>query len=268
MEQVVTMDLAKQIERVEIDSFYSRLTRIKMIENNPMAVEIKKFGNATAFTVQNIPGPAFNKIKGMMDEDLLFLNEIIQLYRDKGIPARFEITPAHATSLLYRALAKQGFYHTDFLSNLYEVSPSMFPEEEDSTVSIREFKGNEFDLFAELYIDAFDMPDFLMESIALNNQVLHDTPEWKFYLASYNGIPAGIGVLYIGRKGAYLAAAGTIPYYRNKGIQSALIRHRINVAVRHNCELIVGQAKFGSGSQNNMERAGLKIAYTKSVWNQ
>ena len=265
MEQVVTKELAKRIERVEIDSLYSRLSRIEQIEKNPMDVEIKKYGNATAFTVRNIPGPTFNKIKGMMEEDLSYLDEIIQLYKGKEIPARFELTPAHATSPLYSALAKKGLYHTDFSSNLY-ANPSILSDAEFPSISIREFEENEFDLFAKLYIDAFGMPDFLKKSIAQNNQVLHGIPEWKFYLACYKDIPAGIGVLFMGEKGAYLAAAGTIPSYRNKGVQSALIRHRMNEALQNNCELIVGQANFGSSSQNNMERAGLKIAYTKSVW--
>ncbi|WP_077247974.1 hypothetical protein [Bacillus sp. FJAT-27986] len=70
----------------------------------------------------------------------------------------------------------------------------------------------------------------------------------------------------MGERGAYLAAAGTIPQYRNKGVQGALIQRRIIEAKRNNCKVIVGQASFGGISQNNMGRAGLKIAYTKSVW--
>ena len=40
----------------------------------------------------------------------------------------------------------------------------------------------------------------------------------------------------------------------------------MHVANQLGCELIVGQARFGSISQNNMERAGMKIAYTKAIW--
>ena len=108
--QVVTNELAKWIEEVETNAFYSRLSRIEKIPDNPMGIEIRKFGNAIAFVAQNIPGPAFNKIKGIMDKDIPLLNELIQLYNDKGIPARFEITPAHATSTLYLALANLGYF--------------------------------------------------------------------------------------------------------------------------------------------------------------
>ena len=269
MEQIVTKELAKWIEAIEIDAIYSRLSRIERVTDNPMGVEMRKYGNATVFTVQNIPGPAFNKVKGMTDEDLPFLNDIVDFYNAKGIPARFEITPAHATSTLYSALKNYGYYHTNFLSNLY-ADPKQLSiyENENQSIAIREFMADEFDLFADLYLEAFEMPTFLQRDIANNNKVLHGSLEWKFYLACYRDKPAGLGVLFIGEKGAYLAAAGTIPAYRNKGIQKALIQYRIKEAKQRNCPFITGQASFGTSSQNNMERAGLKIAYTKSVWNK
>ncbi len=267
MKQVVTKELARWIEGIEADSFYSRLSRLKKITNNPMGVEIKKFGNAIAFSVKNIPGPAFNKIKGMKDEDLIYLDDLIGFYNQKGIPARFELTPAHTTTSLYAALAKRGYFHTDFITNLYaDLRELPIYENNNQSILIREFNANEFDLFAELYIEAFNMPDFLKENIAHNNEVLYGIPGWKFYLATYKAIPAGIGVLFMGEKGAYLAAAGTIPQYRSHGVQGSLIQHRIKEAKHNGFKLIVGQASFGSISQNNMERAGLKIAYTKSVW--
>ena len=65
---------------------------------------------------------------------------------------------------------------------------------------------------------------------------------------------------------ATLAAAATIPDLRNNGVQTALIQERINQAKLLNCTLVIGQAKFASTSQNNMERAGMKVAYTRAIW--
>jgi GNAT superfamily N-acetyltransferase len=110
------------------------------------------------------------------------------------------------------------------------------------------------------------MPAFLKNGVAQNNEILYDNKNWTFFLASYENMPAGIGVLFIKDRIATLAAAATIPELRNIGIQSALLKHRIHQAKLQECDLIVGQAKFGSVSQNNMERVGLKIAYTKAIW--
>lgn len=63
-----------------------------------------------------------------------------------------------------------------------------------------------------------------------------------------------------------IAASAVKPKARNQGIHQALIQFRINEALQQNCSLMIGHAKFASISQNNMERCGLRMAYTKSIW--
>ncbi|MCM3705942.1 hypothetical protein M3205_09350 [Cytobacillus firmus] len=110
------------------------------------------------------------------------------------------------------------------------------------------------------------MPGFLSQGIAENNEVLYDNRNWSFYLAFVNNEPAGIGVVYIEKGVANLAAAAVISAFRNRGVHSALIQARIYQAITANSELVTGQARFGSTSQNNMEKTGLKIGYTKAIW--
>lgn len=136
----------------------------------------------------------------------------------------------------------------------------------DSDITIRKLNENEFDLFGEIYTKGFQMPDFLAGGVAANNKILYSNPQWTFYLAMIGERPVGIGVLFEKDQVATLAAATTLPEERNKGIQSALIQQRMIEAIHNENNLIVGQAKFGSVSQNNMERATMKIAYTKAIW--
>jgi hypothetical protein len=49
-------------------------------------------------------------------------------------------------------------------------------------------------------------------------------------------------------------------------VQTALIARRIADAEAAGAELICSGATLGSASQRNLERAGLKLAYTKTVW--
>lgn len=269
MSLVVNKGLAESLEISEIDTLSSRLTEMHRIDGNPMKVEIQKFGNATAFSVKNIPGPSFNTVKGLKEGDEKQIDKIIDFYKEKEIPVRFELTPAHTSPELLTHLSETGFYQNDFHSTLYA---PLFNEAETSyevneqKILIRKLKRNEFDTFAEIYTKGFEMPPFLKSGIAQNNEILYNIKNWTFYLASYENVPAGIGVLFIKDRIATLAAAATLPTFRNKGIQSALIKHRIYQAILQNCDLIVGQAKFGSISQNNMERAGMSIAYTKAIW--
>lgn len=264
---VVNKDLGVRLENSEIDMLWSRLMAIREIDGNPMGVEIQKFGEATAFSAMNIPGPSFNTVKGLTDNDGKYVEDIIRFYSQKKIPVRFELTPAHVSSDLLTFLNELGFYQLDFHSSLYkEIGSKLSEEKAEPEISIRELESDEFDTFAEIYTKGFQMPSFLKSGVAQNNKILYNNQNWTFYLASVDNVPAGIGVLFTKERTAALAAAATVPALRKKGVQSALIKKRIYQASIKQCDLIAGQAKFGSVSQTNMEKAGMKIGYTKAIW--
>lgn len=57
-----------------------------------------------------------------------------------------------------------------------------------------------------------------------------------------------------------------MPELRNNGVHGELIVRRLKQAQKAGCNLVVGQAAYGSASHRNMERAGMKVAYTKAIW--
>lgn len=57
MSLMLTKDVARSIERSEIDCLQSRLTAIQQIDGNPMGIECKNFGDATAFQAKKYPWP-------------------------------------------------------------------------------------------------------------------------------------------------------------------------------------------------------------------
>ncbi|ASI78956.1 GNAT family N-acetyltransferase [Bacillus cereus group sp. Bc002] len=265
MSTIMTFNTAQEIENAEIHMLSSRLTLLQAINGNPMQVQMKKFGSATAFSSKVIAGPAFNTVKGITFTNTDELDEIISYYQSLQIPCRFEITPAQGTAELFHYLSEKGFYQSSFHTALYSIpreNPSLLP----SNISVRQLKENEFHIFADIYVRGFNMPPFTKDGVRQNNEILYDKPGWYFFIAEVQNTPAGIGVLYINNGIASLAASATLPEFQRKGCHTALIQKRLETAIESNCHLIVGQAKFGSGSQNNMERAHMKIAYTKSIW--
>ncbi|HDR4730078.1 TPA: GNAT family N-acetyltransferase [Bacillus cereus] len=263
MSTIMTLNAAQEIENAEIHMLSSRLKALQALAENPMQVQMKKFGSATAFSSKIIAGPAFNTVKGITNTDEL--DEIISYYQSLQIPCRFEITPAQGTAELFQYLSEKGFYQSSFHTALYskpKEDPSLLP----SNISVRKLKENEFDIFADIYVRGFNMPSFTKDGVRQNNEILYNKPGWHFFIAEIQNTPASIGVLYINKGVASLAASATLPEFQRKGCHTALIQKRIETAIESNCHLIVGQARFGSGSQNNMERAHMKIAYTKSIW--
>ncbi|MGN4886153.1 GNAT family N-acetyltransferase [Bacillus cereus group sp. MYBK106-1] len=265
MSTIMTINTAQEIENAEIHMLSSRLALLQAMDGNPMQVQVKKFSSATAFSSKVIAGPAFNTVKGVTFINTDEIDAIISYYHSLQIPCRFEITPAQGTAELFQYLSEKGFYQSSFHTALYSTpreDPSLLP----SNISVRKLKENEFDVFADIYVRGFNMPSFTKDGVRQNNEILYDKPGWHFFIAEVQNIPAGIGVLYINKGITSLAASATLPEFQRKGCHTALIQKRIETAIESNCHLIVGQARFGSSSQNNMERAHMKIAYTKSIW--
>jgi GNAT superfamily N-acetyltransferase len=64
---------------------------------------------------------------------------------------------------------------------------------------------------------------------------------------------------------AALFGTATLPEYRGRGVQTALIARRLHEASKAGCDYAVVSTLPGSGSQRNMERRGFRVAYTKLV---
>lgn len=86
------------------------------------------------------------------------------------------------------------------------------------------------------------------------------------FLAEIDGTPAAAGALTLHQGVALFGGAATVPAFRRRGLQSALLAERMRYAAEHGCDLAMMVAEAGSGSQHNAERQGFRIAYTRLKW--
>ncbi|GGA12709.1 N-acetyltransferase [Paenibacillus marchantiophytorum] len=266
MPPVVTLDLAKRIEQAEIHTLESRLTAIGAKAGNPQGVYIQKFGAATAFLVKGVPDPYFNSVRGLTSENADVIEDILAFYREHEASCRFHLIPGQVTELA-RKLSAKGYFQSAFHSSLYGSSLSN-ERSESSNLTIRAFTEEDFDVFGQIYVKGFQMPSDLHQAVAQNNEVLYRQSGWHYYLAAINDVPVAVASLHIQDGVGSFAAAVTLPEYRKQGCHTALLLHRAAVAGDLECDLLVGQASYGSASQNNMERMGMRLAYTKSIWSK
>jgi GNAT superfamily N-acetyltransferase len=89
------------------------------------------------------------------------------------------------------------------------------------------------------------------------------TPGTSCYLARVGGRAAGGAALGIRGSVAGLFGASTLPEFRNRGIQSALVRARLAAAKAAGCEWAMCIAQPGTTSHRNMEREDFGVAYTR-----
>jgi ribosomal protein S18 acetylase RimI-like enzyme len=90
----------------------------------------------------------------------------------------------------------------------------------------------------------------------------------KFYLAYSGETPVAQAILDCRNDTAYLASASTLPEWRRRGFQSALIRRRLADARALGCRVVFGGADFESSSRTNQMACGLQVAYTAAWWCQ
>jgi GNAT superfamily N-acetyltransferase len=96
-------------------------------------------------------------------------------------------------------------------------------------------------------------PRELLES-ALEGFLL--APDFQRYGAWIDGALAGVSCLRLDGKLAQLCGATTVLAYRRRGVQSALLRHRLAVAVEAGCTLVLMTTQPGSKSHQNGCRLG------------
>jgi GNAT superfamily N-acetyltransferase len=86
------------------------------------------------------------------------------------------------------------------------------------------------------------------------------------FVAEIDGVIAATGALAMHEGVAMFAGASTIPAFRGRGAQNALLQARLRMAAEHGCEIAAMGAQPGSASQRNAERQGFRVAYTRTKW--
>ncbi|TNE88391.1 MAG: N-acetyltransferase [Deltaproteobacteria bacterium] len=81
---------------------------------------------------------------------------------------------------------------------------------------------------------------------------------WRRYVAYVDGEPAGEALLTQIGEVAYLAEAATVPGFRKRGIQRALIARRIADARASGATTVFGAVQYGDQSWANMRALGLR----------
>jgi GNAT superfamily N-acetyltransferase len=104
------------------------------------------------------------------------------------------------------------------------------------------------------------------ERAAAIDGALEGSPHAILFIATVDGEPAGGGGLLIYDSVATLFAAATIPKYRRRGVQGALIAARLACARDAGADMAITLTDPGSDSQRNMEaRFGFRVGYTATV---
>jgi ribosomal protein S18 acetylase RimI-like enzyme len=85
------------------------------------------------------------------------------------------------------------------------------------------------------------------------------------YVARRGSVTAGGASMRLADGLAQLCGAGTLPAHRRRGVQGALLERRLADAASAGCDLAVVTTSPGSRSQENVERQGFELLYTRAI---
>jgi GNAT superfamily N-acetyltransferase len=120
-----------------------------------------------------------------------------------------------------------------------------------------------------MHPDTFDGPpsheSFDREAI---DRIFGDTlatSSFERLLARLDGTIAGGASLRLHQGIAQLAGASTLPEHRRRGVQSGLLRYRLQSAAQRGCDVAVVTTQPGSKSTENVQRFGFSVLYVRAI---
>lgn len=264
---ILTHAIAERLEAVDLAVMRARLQAMQAKPGNPHGIDCRTFGQATALSAKAMPIRDFNRVFGMTPQDVHHLKEITAYYQ-REVPASpfgIDVIPTHAETAFLSALTAAGYVQTGFHTALYGV-PQLPTSSLPEAVRVREATLADHTLLADVFLRSLELPFRGEAELPEHFPALLGDPRWKIYLGFVADQPAGFAMLYLQDDLAVFAQAGTLPACRERGVQTALLRTRMETAFAHDCSLVAAQAVFGSPSMRNLQRFGLRVAYTKAEW--
>jgi GNAT superfamily N-acetyltransferase len=256
------LTLAREIELAEAEAAVGCAEMIKASQTNGSgAVE----PIAGGYAVYCGPGSPVTQAVALGLSGPVSGNEFDRLeafYFSRNEPVRVETCPLADASLM--ELYKERGYHVSEFSNVM-VRPidGRASATAPADVEIRLVSREEIDVwvltvaqgFAENYPVTQELLS-VMKMFALGKNT-------ECYLASFDGRIAGGATFAVRGRIGGLFGASTLPEFRKRGVQTALLHRRLQRAAEMGCELAMSLAQPGSISQRNIARQGFQTLYTR-----
>lgn len=256
-------DIARIVEFGEAEA-YADMFAAALPE---LGCKIARIGSAVALVAPALPIILFNRVMGLgLNEPATesMLADIARLYAEANVRT-YAVTlgSVFQPPALPQWLQSHHLMPHDNWEKVYR--------KPDTTVAVptnlrieRIGKDHAAD-FAHIALAAFEMPPFLAPW--LMNLVGREG--WQHFVAYDGENPAGTGALYIKNNIGWLGIAGTLPSYRKRGAQGAIMAQRIRAAAEAGCEWVITETgedlpRRPNPSYHNMLRTGFTLAYQRA----
>ncbi len=221
------------------------------------------------------PDSPFNKLAGLGFGDAVDqegLAHVERAFAERGAAVQAEVASLADPSAAAR-LTGRGYVLQNFENVLGLRLPADLPAAGDGIdVSIGD--ETEHEAWLDVIAAGFASPDSqgVPSHEEFSREVLDRTvgdmaagSGFARYLAHRSGVLAGGASLRVCEGVAQLCGAATAPAHRRRGVQGALLAARLADGARQGCDVAVVTTQPGSKSQQNVQRQGFQLLYTRAI---
>lgn len=264
--------LAARIERVETELIAAASRAARRRHADAPGFVIPVAGGVASFAEHGSP---WNKVAGLGFAGVpstAELDEVEHAFAARGAPVQIEL--AHLADPAIGATLNERGYRLESYENV--LGRALAPAPDPATppgIEVRRSDDDEFESWLRVVADGVEHPD--TQGLAAHEEFPRDVYEAaerdmavagvERYVALRDGVFAGGGALRRSAGIAQLAGAATAPAHRRRGVQTALLAARLVDAATTGCDVAVVTTQPGSRSQQNVQRMGFDLLYTRAV---
>jgi GNAT superfamily N-acetyltransferase len=194
------------------------------------------------------------------------VDRLEDFYFSRKAPSQVDYCPLSDPSLL--EITKERGYGIAELNNVLarKLDPAeKFPAH--SGFTIRAGKNEEALAFSSIVRRSFFPDGGEPEGFDEMLSPMFAFPGSLTFVAEIDGqlVATGAGLIIPEHKIVGLYGAGTLKEYRGRGLQTAMLERRLQVAAEAGCEYAVIVTLGGTTSMRNAERLGFRVAYSKAT---
>jgi GNAT superfamily N-acetyltransferase len=259
---ILDLALAREIELAEAAAAVGCAEMMKRLQPDSVAAVEALAGGYAVYCGANNPvtqGVGLGLSGPVGGEEF---DRLESFYFRRNEPVRVETCPLAHASLVEHF--RERCYHVSEFSNVM-LRPVTGGDDKPASqgIKIRRVEREEIDLWVSTVAQGFAESFPVTRDLLRVMKMLAMGEHTECYLALVNGAIAGGATLAARGRIAGLFGASTLPEFRGRGVQTALLHARLRRAVELGCELAMSIAQPGSISQRNITRQGFQTLYTR-----
>ena len=198
------------------------------------------------------------------------LDALEGFYRGHGASTDLGVSP-YADPSLFAALGRRGFHLVELDTLLAQPldalasAPTPTPTPSSGAITVRRAAPDEGPAWVAASLSGFSgTDDNVPGEMSATFEAAFHVPTSHYLFALLDGVVAGTAGVNLHAKTANLFGASTLPQARRRGVQSALLEARLQLAREAGCDLAFTRTLPGSPSQRNAERHGFRTVYSRA----